>query len=79
MKTITTKHWKVDGPAHLGRVVTDDDDRIIVAENLSIHDAPLIASAPELLAALEMVRLADVHKNAREAIVAAIAKAKGEA
>lgn len=43
--------WRVDFPSK-SRVVTDDDDRIIVAEGLSHEHARLIASAPALFAAL---------------------------
>ncbi len=42
-----TREWRIDAPARLGAVVTDDDDRIIVAENLSHEDARKIAAAPE--------------------------------
>lgn len=82
-KKMKNNLWRVDGPAHHGRVVTDDDDRIIVAEDLSISHANLIAAAPEMLRALEQ----SLHlcRHVPSAIVtermirAALAKAKGAA
>lgn len=57
MKTTATpattepkRKWRLDSPSK-SRVVTADDSRIIVAENMSAEDALLVAAAPDLLEA----------------------------
>lgn len=76
---MSTTKWRVDAPARLGAVVTNDDDRIIVAENLSHEDARLIAAAPDLLTALNHVLATTAwYKISTDALAsaqAAIAKA----
>lgn len=66
--------WTVAWPSK-SRVVSDDDDRIMIAEDLGHWDARLIAAAPELLAALNRLQANPNDPRAHRQALDAIKKA----